>query len=179
MVKGVDSSRWNAYAGALNTMRSAWINSMICAGLGHVLDEYCPGKAPRLMAADVVWWARSSGKELHEDTRMFNALPKSWDVINGQESLTRADILAAASQLNVDAEKSGWVGPRAAHDRETPTAEPALVHGVVISDPGLARTLRKLGCFSGSAVKNTGSVPDFVRSLRGDGEVVTAHVDYE
>jgi hypothetical protein len=149
MVKGVDSSRWNAYAGALNTMRSAWISATIAAGFDSVLDNYLPGKAPRLMAADLVWWARNMGQELHEDTRMFAKLPYPWEVINGDKKLNRAKILSVARKANVtNVDETGWVGPRTGVVSEVAAAEPITVHGIVVSDPYLAVMLRKSGAFS-------------------------------
>lgn len=165
MVQGVDSSRWNAYAGALNTMRSAWISATIAAGLGDsVFATYLPGKAPRLMAADLVWWARSSGQDLHEDTRLFATLPHPWDVISGKETLTRDLILDQANKLGITtADATGWVGPRNKVETETAQAEPATVHGVIVADPDLAATLRKHGVFSNKTLKNIENVPDFVK----------------
>lgn len=159
MVKGVDSSRWNAYAGALNTMRSAWISAVLASSLAEILDSYLPGKAPRLMASDLVWWYRNSGQELHEDTRMFGALPHPWLVVSGQAQQGRQDVLDVAKELNVDALTSGWVGPRTVIELERPEAEPALVHGIVVSDPALARTLRRCGVFSGKQLKNMDELP--------------------
>lgn len=162
MVKGVDSSRWNAYAGALNTMRSAWLNAMNACDLGDALEDYLPGKAPRLMASDLVWAYRNQGKALHEDTRLFGALAHPWDVIRGDARQGRDDILRAAASLGVDAVACGWVGPRAPHDRQRPAAEPALVHGVVVTDAGLARTLRRCGAFSAKGLRHVDELPDAV-----------------
>jgi len=160
MVKGVDSSRWNAYAGSLNTMRSAWISALGAAGMDNVLDAYCPGKAPRLMASDLVWWYREDGQELHEDTRMFNALPHPWDVISGRAEAGRDTILIAAAQTAVDADASGWIGPRHHVELEKPFAELALVHGVVVADPDLAVRLRHCGVFSGKQLRDIDQLPD-------------------
>lgn len=171
MVQGVDSSHWNAYAGALNTMRSAWISAVLAADLGEILDTYCPGKAPRLMASDLVWWHRTSGQELHEDTQMFNRLPRPWDVVAGHKSLSREQILAVARDVRVDAQATGWVGPRAPQERERPAPEPALVHGVVVVDPQLAATLRRCGVFSAKQLRETERLPEaLVRATALDGE---------
>lgn len=165
MVQGVDSSRWNAYAGALNTMRSAWISAMVASGFEGAFDSYLPGKAPRLMASDLVWWARQMGQNLHEDTRLFGRLPRPWDVIDGSAIMTRAMVLAEAEAEKVDAEKSGWVGPRAAVESEITAAEPASVHGVIIADPEFAQILRKAGAFSGKGIRNAEALPDFLERL--------------
>lgn len=155
MVKGVDSGSWNAYAGAFNTMRSAWVSVMLKAGLGDVFAVYLPGKAPRLMASDLVWWARERGQELHEDTRLFAKLPKPWEVVEGSmvdggTVLTLQGILDAIEELKVPAAlESGWVGPRAKKDLEISAAEPASVHGVVVANASLAHVLRKAKVFSG------------------------------
>lgn len=163
MVKGVDSSRWNAYAGALNTIRSMWINAVLASTMAPILDSYLPGKAPRLMASDLVWWYRNSGEPLHADTRMFAAVPRPWDVIHGEASLGREEILAIAKQFgDVDAEKTGWVGPRAPEKAERPEAEPALVHGIIVTDPLLAKSLRRCGVFSGKKLKHLADLPDAI-----------------
>jgi hypothetical protein len=163
MVRGVDSSRWNAYAGALNTMRSAWISASISAGLDSIFDNYLPGKAPRLMAADIVWWGRENGQELHEDTRLFNALPYPWEVITGSKSLNREQILSAAKKESVDATSTGWVGPRTNIELEIAVAEPATVHGVIVTDPNLALILRRVGAFSGKQLKeNDTELPESI-----------------
>jgi len=68
-------------------------------------------------------------------------------------------VLAAALKLSVDAEATGWVGPRAARELERPEAEPALVHGVVVSDPQLAANLRRCGVFSGKQLTHLDELP--------------------
>ncbi len=165
MVKGVDSSRWNAFAGALNTMRSAWISATLACELDEALDSYLPGKAPRLMASDVAWMYRNSGQDLHEDTRMFAALPKPWEVVLGSASQGRDDILAAARTLSVNAQASGWVGMRHPSPLERPAPEPTLVHGVVVSDPLLAASLRRCGVFSGKRLKHLEDMPEIERGV--------------
>lgn len=163
MVKGVDSSRWNAYAGALNSMRSAWIAAVQAAGLDEVFDSYLPGKAPRLMAADLVWWARATGDDLHPDTLLFAKLTRPWDVIAGTASLTRAQILKTAAALKVqDVESTGWVAPRTAVKIEVAQAEPATVHGIIVSDPSLAKVLRQVGAFSGQGLRDLNLVDSII-----------------
>jgi hypothetical protein len=162
MVRGVDSSRWNAYAGALNTMRSAWINATIAADLDDIFDEYLPGKAPRLMAADLAWMYRNAGGELHEDTRMFAALPKPWQVVLGQAQLNRPAILTTAEHCQIDARATGWIGPRVRHEREVPAAEPALVNGVIVADPQLAYILRHHRVFSGKRLRDPEKLADTI-----------------
>lgn len=171
VVRGVDSSRWNAYAGALNTMRAAWISAVLAAGLDEILDRYLPGKAPRLMASDVAWMYRNAGRDLHEDTRMFTTLAKPWDVVNGTVPQRRGDISAAGAANNINTLETGWVGPRAPVEAELPEPEPSLVHGVVVTDPELARTLRRCGVFSGKTLQRIDELLDVERgiSVRSDG----------
>jgi hypothetical protein len=174
-VKGVDSSRWNAHAGALNAMRSAWLNATLACGL-DVRDEYLPGKAPRLMASDLAWWYRESGQDLHEDTTLFAALPKPWDVVLGAATLTRADVEAAAERQGVDA-STGWTGPRRGEEPERPEPEPALVHGIAVSDPRLAKTLRRCRVFSGREHRYIDELPeDLLRVQVSDGRRVSQPV---
>lgn len=159
MVRGVDSSRWNAYAGAYNTMRAAWVSSVLAAGLDRMLDAYLPGKAVRLMAADVAWMYRGNGQDLHEDTRMFGALARPWDVVSGDVAQGRDDVLAAARSCAVDALRTGWVGPRELDPIEVAEAEPALVHGVVVADAHLASVLRRCGVFSAKGLREVENIP--------------------
>lgn len=95
---------------------------------------------------------------------MFGALPKAWDVVAGREELGRQRIEDVAASLSIEAEGSGWVGPRAPVAAEMPEAEPATVHGVVIADPALAVILRKHGVFSGGAVRDISSLEGIVRA---------------
>jgi hypothetical protein len=163
MVKGVDSSRWNAYAGAFNTMRSAWLDATLACGL-DTREEYLPGKAPRLMASDLVWWYRNSGQDLHEDTTLFSALPKPWDVILGKAQLDRSHIEIKASDLGVDV-STGWTGPRKGEAPERTEPEPALVHGIAISDPLLAVTLRRCRVFSGRDLRHVEDLPEAIERI--------------
>lgn len=165
MVRGVDSSRWNAFAGSYNTMRAAWIAAVGASGFDGWLDRYCPGKAPRLMASDLAWWYRNSGRELHEDTRMFRELPRPWDVIAGVSELNRDGIRAAAKRVGIKPDDSGWVGPRATAEIEVPEPEQALVHGIAVADPGLAYRLRRAGVYSGRKIRDTGVVPAMIERV--------------
>lgn len=154
MVKGVDSSRWNAYAGAYNTMRAAWVSVVLASGLGDVFDSFMPGKVGRLMASDLVYWSRSSGAGLHQDTTMFAALPKPWEVISGVTKLNRSTVLATAEKLGVgDVENTGWVAPRRNLELEVASAEPALVHGIAVLNPELVELFYRSGVFSGKQLK--------------------------
>jgi hypothetical protein len=169
MVKGVDSSRWNAYAGAYNTMRMAWVSTVTAAGMTEIFDSYMPGKVARLMASDVAWMYRNAGQDLHEDTRMFARLAHPWNVVSGDRKQRFADVLAAAEAEGVDAEKTGWVGPHLPQQAEATEPEPALVHGVVVSDPQLAATLRRCGVFSAKQLKHVEDLPGFDRHVVHDG----------
>lgn len=154
MVKGVDSSRWNAYAGAYNTMRAAWVSVVLASGMGDVFDSFMPGKVGRLMASDLVHWSRSGGVGLHQDTTMFAALPKPWEVISGEAKLTREMVLDVAAKAGTrDIEKSGWVTPRRDLELEVVSAEPALVHGIAILNPELVELFYRSGVFSGKQLK--------------------------
>ncbi|SER15122.1 hypothetical protein [Lentzea albida] len=149
---GVDSSTWNAYAGAYNTARTAWITCLHAAGLTSLLDPAWPGKAMRVMAADLAWWHRETGGGPHPDTAVWAALPLPWEVLDGVATCTRADVEAACRAHGVDPARS-WTAPRkhSSVARFRPT--PELVHGVAVSDPLWAMTLRRAGVFSGKPVR--------------------------
>lgn len=150
---GVDSSTWNAFAGAYNTARTAWITCLHAAGLTSLLDDAWPGKTMRVMAADLAWWHRQSGGGLHPDTAVWASLPLPWEVLDGTVTCTRADVETACRSHGVDPERAGWTAPRK-HGliaRFRPT--PELVHGVAVSDPLWAMALRRAHAFSGKPLR--------------------------
>ncbi len=147
--RGNDSSTWNALAGAWNTARLGWLALGQALGMDEMIDNVCPGKVMRLMAADVAWWHMKSRTDLDPDTCIWAELPFPWEVFSGEASCTRQDVERVCKRHGVAPELKGWT---AAHQgrvavRFTPT--PELVHGVVVDHPGLAILLRKAGWFSG------------------------------
>ena len=156
--RGADSSTWNQTAGAWNKARDLWFALLAAMGMESVLDEVCPGKALRLMAADVARWHG----ELHPDTRVWAALPLPWEVLRGEARCTREMVLSACRFHNVSA--SGWAGPKGPKQAVEFTATPELVHGVTVSSPLLASVLRAAGVFSGQVVRD----PDVRFSVERD-----------
>jgi hypothetical protein len=147
--KGQDSSGWNAAAGAWNKARDSWMG--LSRALGLDVSAMLPGKAPRLMAADVVAWQRSLGRPAHPDERIAADLPAPWNVLlHGAECSERA-VREACLNHGVDPAKSGWTAPRERTAVEAWRPTPELVHGVVVSDPLAAAAMRRLGWFSGPA----------------------------
>ncbi|MFD7909903.1 hypothetical protein ACFV30_04120 [Streptomyces sp. NPDC059752] len=147
--RGDDSSTWNQAAQAWGTARAHWFALMTELGQEEVLDRVCPGKVPRLMAADVAAWHRRSGGGLHPDTYVWADLPRPWEVLRGESECTRSLVEAACARHGVDPVAGGWTAPR-------PTAEavrfqrmPELVHGVAVADPLMASAMRSAGVFSG------------------------------
>lgn len=59
--KGNDSTTWNVTAGAWNKLRDGWFSLMYDLGMVEAVEKMCPGKAMRLIAADVAFWHRQSG----------------------------------------------------------------------------------------------------------------------
>lgn len=150
--RGNDSTTWNVIAGAWNKSRDAWINLLYSMGLESVIEEFLPGKALRLMAADVAYMHRSYGEGLEPDTLVWNELPLPWEVVLETATCTKAMTIKACEKVKIDPEKKGWVYPRPKTvAKYTPT--PELVHGVVVSNPELAAIFRKIGVFSGKEVK--------------------------
>jgi hypothetical protein len=149
VARGNDSSTWNTLAGAWNRAREHWFALLRALELDHALNGLCPGKVMRLMAADVAAWHRSAGGKLHPDTVVWTALPLPWDVLTRREACTRSDVEQACRNAGVDAEKSGWVGPRPSLRAVAFRLTPELVHGVSVSNTYLADWLRCAGAFSG------------------------------
>lgn len=145
--RGNDSSTWNAAAGAYNKARDGWVNALYELGAAEVLDKFVPTKAMRLMAADVVYMHRMWGSgDLDPQTRVWQLLPKPWEVIQGTAVCTRATVEAACAEAGVPS--TGWVKPRPKTVAAfAPT--PELVHGVMVSSPELAAQLKQAGYYAG------------------------------
>jgi hypothetical protein len=151
--RGDDSTTWNATAGAWNKAREGWIAVLHALEMDELLDHLCPGKVLRLMAADVAAWHRRSGGGLEPDTGVWAELPAPWEVLDGTAVCARADVEAACWRHGVDPVKKGWTAPRPVRVVAAFRPTPELVHGVEVGHPGLARLLRKMGVFSGKALK--------------------------
>jgi hypothetical protein len=167
--RGNDSSTWNEAAGAFNKARDGWLNTLHVLQMDDVLDVCAPGKAMRLMAADVAWGHRNFGEGLDPDTKVWNALPKPWEVMDGTKRCNRTTIEKACAAA--DTKHGGWIKPRevvAVPFKPTPE----LVHGVVCSDPALAKMLKAAGYFGGHGHKVKGHAPNIKRPF--DGKTISA-----
>lgn len=150
-----DSSTWNQVAGGWNKTREHWISLTHALGMQSILDELCPGKVMRLMAADVAYWHRRSGGDVHPATKVWADLPLPWEVVEGKVGCTRVMVEEACKRHGVN--PASWVGAKVRGKVEEFTPTPELVHGVAVSSPALAKALRKAGVFSGKMLKH---VPD-------------------
>jgi hypothetical protein len=152
--RGMDSSTWNTMAQAYNAARSAWLSCVAASGALPLIEPALPGKVMRLMAADLVYWHRSSGGDVDPNTSVWCRLPLPWQVLEGTHPCTAADVREACREAGLDAETSGWTAPLpdGAPAQFTPT--PDLVHGIAVSDPAWAAVLRRGGAFSGKGIKN-------------------------
>jgi hypothetical protein len=153
--RGDDSTTWNATCGAWNKAREAWIELLTSLRMDAILEQMCPGKAMRLMAADVAAWHRMSGGGLEPDTAVWSALPVPWEVLDGSATCTKADVELACRRAGVEPGTKGWTSPRNHRQVEAFGPTPELVHGVEVGHPGLAILLRKLGVFSGKSLKHS------------------------
>lgn len=154
--RGNDSSAWNEAAGAFTKARDGWISTLHALGAEGLLDKFAPGKALRLMAADVAWMHRRAGDGLDPDTRVWNALPKPWDVVLGRARCDRAMIEEACRSAGLATDR-GWLAPRPKSVQEWRPA-PELVYGVQVSCPEFASILKKLGFFAGPSKAKGSSV---------------------
>jgi len=146
--RGNDSSTWNQVAGGWNKARENWVSVLHALGMEGLLNEVCPGKVMRLMAADVVAW---HGGEVHPDTKVWADLPAPWEVVRGEKSCTRPFVEFVCSTHNVKPE--GWTGLKKDQAPVEFRPTPELVHGVSVSSPFLAVALRRAGVFSGKFLK--------------------------
>lgn len=149
--RGNDSSTWNEAAGAFNKAREGWINTLYALNAAALLDAFAPGKALRLMAADVAAGHRLFGSGLEPDTKVWQELPAPWEVVLDESHCDRALIEGACARAGI--EGKGWIAPRPKTVVAwTPT--PELVHGVIVSSPALAATLKANGYFGGPSKAN-------------------------
>jgi hypothetical protein len=118
-----------------------------------LIEQMCPGKVLRLMAADVAAWHRAAGNTLEEDTLVWQKLPRPWEVLTGEKRCRRDYVEAVCREHGVDPAKKGWCAPRMGSVIYPFRPTPELVHGVTVGHPGLALVLRKLGVFSGKELK--------------------------
>lgn len=151
--RGNDSTTWNVTAGAWNKARDAWIALLHAMDAEGILEAICPGKVLRLMAADVAAWHRIAGGGLAPDTAVWATLPPPWKVLSGEAECRVGYVEEVCRAHGVDPVKSGWVAPKPGPTVRSFRPTPELVHGVTVSHPALAATFRKLGVFSGKALK--------------------------
>jgi hypothetical protein len=152
--RGNDSATWNLAAQSYNKARDGWMNALHSAGISVALESYCPPKAMRLMAADLIAWYRLSGRDpVAPDVKVAALLPPAWDVFSGAATCSRADVVAACKRVGLDPVKSGWAGRRARRGRAVFEPTPELVHGIAVRDPLMADMLRRGGAWSGKRIK--------------------------
>lgn len=146
--KGNDSTTWNNTAGAWNKARDHWMNLIYALGLDSILEDLCFGKVMRLMAADVIAWHLSTGGKIDPNTEVWNNVPLPWEVFQERAFCNKETIVNACKEAGIDPEKSGWIAPRI-HGVSPFKPTPELVHGVMVSNPFLAKVLRQNKYFSG------------------------------
>lgn len=146
--RGNDSTTWNNTANAWNKARDGWLNLLYALGMEFVLEEMCPGKVMRLIAADVAAWHHLSGSTGSADLVVWNQLPFPWEVLSGAAVCNRSTVETACKVAGLGPEKSGWIAPRP-HGVVPFQPTPELVHGVAISNPYLAKILKQHKYFSG------------------------------
>lgn len=166
--RGCDSDTWNLAAGAFNRARAAWISIVSSLGAFAVLNEVCPPKAMKVMAADLIYWhTRSGGSLTHPDVAVAARLPAAWDVVADRATCVAGDVAAACAEVGVDPLRSGWLAPRPAREVAEFHPTPELVHGITVADPLLAAVLRRGKVFSGRPL--TGDVHEVLDRLAGEG----------
>ncbi|MFI6602746.1 hypothetical protein ACIBHX_41380 [Nonomuraea sp. NPDC050536] len=151
--RGDDSTTWNNLATAYNAARAGWLSCLASLDALDLLDVACPGKAMRLMAADLAAWHRGANGGVDPNTAVWETLPLPWEVLDGSATCTRADVEAACRTAGLDPETSGWTAPAPKRGVAAFRPTPELVHGVSIADPVWAALLRRAGVFSGKHVK--------------------------
>lgn len=163
--RGNDSSTWNQVAQGWNRARESWFSILHALGMQGVLNEVCPGKVMRLMAADVAAWHRLSGGGIHPDTKVWANLPAPWEVIRGEKLCSRQLVERVCTNHGVDPEK--WTGFKKNAKAVAFRPTPELVHGVVVASPHLAAALRKAGVFSGRGLNEDAPYMEIERDEHG------------
>lgn len=164
VAKGVDSSTWNTVAGAYNAARAGWINCLSAAGALELLDAVCPGKAMRLIAADLAARHRRTGGEPDRQTRVWARLPLPWQVLFDDDIACDTERVEYECLLEgVDPHATGWTAPRqhagvAAEFKPTPE----LVHGIEVADPLWAGMLRRAGAWSGKELREPDVIAAYI-----------------
>ena len=163
--RGNDSTTWNLTAGAWNKLRDGWFAIMYELGLLDGISQVFPGKVLRLMAADVAFWHRASGGDVHADTKVWSDLPRPWEVILDGVACPKSLVEKICAKHGLDPSRSGWSAPKPTRHVAKFSPTPELVHGVEVASPMLASVLRKAGVFSGKSVKQSypGSTVDEIR----------------
>lgn len=150
--RGNDSTTWNNAAGAWNKARDNWMNLIYSLGLDYILEEICFGKVLRLMAADVVAWHLSSGGKIDPNTDVWNKIPLPWEVFQYKAECNKELVIKYCKDAGLDPEKSGWIAPKV-HGVAEFKPTPELVHGVAVTNPFLAKALKRHRYFSGKNAK--------------------------
>jgi len=169
--RGNDSSTWNTMAGAYNKAREAWFAILRDMGMDAVIEACCPGKALRLMAADVAWMHRHFNEGLDPDTSVWNELPLPWDVVLHEVPCPRKMVQAVCDKHKVKS-SGGWVAARDIKVAQAFKATPELVHGVTVSSPSLGKILKKSGAFSGKGLRRDAKMPGIIKKHKNRRVVV-------
>jgi hypothetical protein len=135
-------NKWPHRRTAADKLREGWFALMYDLGMLDAIEQMCPGKVLRLMAADVAWWHRLSGGGLHQDTSVWRELPRPWDVLAGHAACPRSLVESVCDKFGLDPIKSGWSAPKPDRTIERFTPTPELVHGVAVASPILAAVFR-------------------------------------
>ncbi|MFB9371834.1 hypothetical protein [Kitasatospora albolonga] len=155
--RGDDSTGWNQAARAWRTARNGWFALLEGMGAQEVLAKVCPGKVMMLVAADVAYWHRRSGRGLHPDTDIWAELPLPWLVLRGEADCPQWLVEQVCRRHGVEPSFSGWTRARRVSQAAPFRATPELVHGVTVADPLLAGLLRSAGVFSGRPLRPAGA----------------------
>jgi hypothetical protein len=151
--RGNDSTTWNNTAGAWNKARDSWFKFLFSLGMQDIIYVICPGKVLRLMAADVVVWHSLEGGTLEEDTKVWCDIPLPWEALSGDIECSKNFVENICRKHGVDPVRKGWVAPPPTTKIAKFKPTPELVHGVTVSNPGLAKILKSCGVFSGKPIK--------------------------
>ena len=114
-----------------------------------MIERFCPGKVPALIAGDVAYLHELTGGGAHCDVACFAKLPLPWDVVLDGQDCPASLVRSVCAEVGIDPEATGWTQPYRQSSLATTGPAPALVHGVEVSSPALVATLRGLGLYSG------------------------------
>ncbi len=109
MRSGDDSLDWNFRARAWNQLRKPWFELLQRLGMEGEFQEMRFGKAIELRAESALVYQTSINGWAMAEIRIWCELPKPWEVVSGEATLSHDEIAKACKRNGLDPVKFGWL----------------------------------------------------------------------